>query len=88
MTIEFKGLRIRRKWDGVLEGELEIAGDYGNSRLNLTEDLCTSILAICADSITAAAAEIAEHMKSEAARIDVISSQAIESTGGSHYDGL
>ena len=78
MPIEFKGVRIRRNYQGALEGELEIAGDYGNSRLNLTEELCTSILAICADGIVAAASEIAVHMKSEAARIDVISGRAIE----------
>ena len=79
MPIEFKSVSIRRDWKGKLEGKLEINGDYGNTRLNLTEDLCTSILAICADSIVAAASEIAVHMKSEVAQIDVISGRSIES---------
>ncbi len=73
MTIEFSGIQIRRNWNGVLEGTLKIKGDYGRSHLKLTEDLCADILAVCADNIVTAAAEIAEHMKSESARIDVIS---------------
>ena len=79
MTIEFKAVRIWRSISGKLVGNVDFAGKYGETRLNLTEELCTSILAICADNIVGAASEIAEHMKSEAAQIEVVSGKAIES---------
>ena len=80
MAIEFKSINIRRNWEGKLTGRLEVEGDFGSSALRLTADLCESIINICADNIVAAASEIANDMKSEAAKIPsaFISGQVIE----------
>ncbi|WP_457650845.1 hypothetical protein [Profundibacter sp.] len=78
MPIKFKSLIVHRMF-GKVQGKITVSGDYGETELKLSEEQCNDILAICADSLVEAATEIADHMKSEVARIDVISGRAIES---------
>lgn len=78
MAVEFKRLSIRRRYNGDLEGSLEVSGGYGDTCLTLTESQCTAIMSICADSLVKSANEIAEHMKSEVALLDLASNVAIE----------
>lgn len=78
MSVAFKAVRIRRNYKGDLVGELEIEGDFGSAELNLTNELCTKIMLICADSIVDAAQETATKFRHEALQINAHEAKVIE----------
>lgn len=77
MAIVFKGVKIERGYDGKLRGDLSVQGEYGRIYLNLTEALCSKILAVCADNIVEAARETAAEFRMEAEQIEGASARKI-----------
>lgn len=69
MAIVFKSLRLNRWFNGSLRGEIEVEGDNGKIELKLTEELCSKILNLCADSLVEAAQEVAAEFRRESMMI-------------------
>lgn len=78
MSIIFKGVSIKRDWEGKLKGDLNVEGDFGRATLNLTEDLCSKILQVCADNIVEAAELTANEFRRESLKL---SADTIEHIG-------
>lgn len=69
MAIVFKSLRLNRWFDGSLVGEIAVEGDNGKIELKLTEELCSTILNLCADRLVDAAQEVAVEFRRESMMI-------------------
>lgn len=69
MMMIFKGVSIERDFRGKLTGKLHVGGDFGRAYLNLTDELCARIMAVCADNIVEAAGVIASEFRHEALQI-------------------
>lgn len=58
-------LRIRRKYDDTLEGEIELAGETGKVALAVNDALCQRLVEVCADALVDVAKGVARDMTAE-----------------------
>lgn len=84
MSVIFKGVEIKRGWDGKLSGRLNIDGDFGSAYLNLTDELCAKILNVCADNIVEAAQVTANDFRREALQLDTKTIERAPRATGQH----
>ncbi len=63
--MQLQNLRIRRRYDQSLEGEIEIAGDTGKVALAVNDVLCRKLIEVCASELVDVAKTVARDMTAE-----------------------
>ena len=63
--MRLQALHIRRKYDGDLTGEIELAGETGKIALAVNNALCERLVEVCASELVVVAKGVALDMTAE-----------------------